>query len=624
MECVVEGHTISEEEWSDDSWQSPGYRAQERRRRELQNQGKPVLQPCTSENARAAVPERQPQVKSRPPRLRRRAPLPRLPQDSIHIVGRPRTPIDLTKVPPWQLHDALLKAASLPDQPPASRDRLRTHPTNNTFTLSVIDSQRAQAYLRVKSITIGAATIELHVYAPPPDDAIRGIMFHAYDDFSDEEILADLQASNPTIPIVSGRRLGQTRHVVVALMTPNLPKWIFYHGTDIRLYPFYNRVESCFNCRKVGHRTDVCPMPRKQRCRRCGEEHPTPGQGETPACTPRCIVCNGAHNTGSSNCKYRFIKKAPPTPQSKQEAQEPSSNIHRNPSHSDSSSRRSPSSRDHSASFPPLGNSSNQQQRRESRSPSHTRRSGSRSAKRRGSRCRSHSRRPRSRSAQRRDSRPSSHSRSKSARRSPSVSRSSSRGPGEASKSVAWQRGAPASLLFSDSQVRELAKENSALKAQISAQQSQIAKLTSYIQSLEAKIDRALSIDKQTTPTSSETQDAHPNPLAPNPALSPVPQLQNANKRKAATPTASLHADADITTKVTTAVTAAISTLKSDLNAEIETRFNAIHQTIRETTTSFAVLKSSTEAALADFSVQLAIHRTPSNSRQTPAPTPIT
>ncbi|KAH8031139.1 hypothetical protein HPB51_013256 [Rhipicephalus microplus] len=403
-------------------------------------------------------------------------------------------------------------------------------------------------------------------------------MFHAYDDFSDEEILADLQASNPTIPIVSGRRLGQTRHVVVALMTPNLPKWIFYHGTDIRLYPFYNRVESCFNCRKVGHRTDVCPMPRKQRCRRCGEEHPTPGQGETPACTPRCIVCNGAHNTGSSNCKYRFIKKAPPTPQSKQEAQEPRRTFHRNPSHSGSSSRRSPSSRDHSASLPPLGNSSNQQQRRESRSPSHTRRSGSRSAKRRGSRCRSHSRRPRSRSAQRRDSRPSSHSRSKSARRSPSVSRSSSRGPGEASKSVAWQRAPRHHYYFP---------------------------IHSYIQSLEAKIDRALSIDKQTTPTSSETQDAHPNPLAPNPALSPVPQLQNANNARQLHPQLHSTQNADITTKVTTAVTAAISTLKSDLNAEIETRFNAIHQTIRETTTSFAVLKSSTEAALADFSVQV-------------------
>ncbi|KAH7944648.1 hypothetical protein HPB52_022974 [Rhipicephalus sanguineus] len=256
MQCVVEGHTISEEEWSDDSWQSPGYRAQERRRRELQNQVKPDLQLTTRKS------------------------------------GSPRT-----------------------------------HPTNNTFTLSVIDSQRAQAYLRVKSINVGTDTIELHVYAPPPDDAVRGIMFHAYDDFSDNEILADLQASNPDMPIVSGRRMGQTRHIVVALTTKNLPKWIFYNGTDIRLYPFYNRVEACFNCRKVGHRTDVCPLPRKQRCRRCGEEHPPPGEGEKPKCTSRCIVCCGAHNTGSSNCKYRLSRKRhPPRNGSKKPK-----NLHRTP-----------------------------------------------------------------------------------------------------------------------------------------------------------------------------------------------------------------------------------------------------------------------------------------------------
>ncbi|KAH8035992.1 hypothetical protein HPB51_015522 [Rhipicephalus microplus] len=50
------------------------------------------------------------------------------------------------------------------------------------------------------------------------------------------------------------------------------------------------------------------------------------------------------------------------------------------------SSIRSPSPRDHSASFPPLGNSSSHQQPLESRSPSHSRRSGSCSAKRRNSR----------------------------------------------------------------------------------------------------------------------------------------------------------------------------------------------------------------------------------------------
>ncbi|KAH7953613.1 hypothetical protein HPB49_010598 [Dermacentor silvarum] len=40
MESTVEGELISEEEWLDDSWKSPGYIAQERRRRELKAQGK--------------------------------------------------------------------------------------------------------------------------------------------------------------------------------------------------------------------------------------------------------------------------------------------------------------------------------------------------------------------------------------------------------------------------------------------------------------------------------------------------------------------------------------------------------------------------------------------------------
>ncbi|KAH7949774.1 hypothetical protein HPB49_015221 [Dermacentor silvarum] len=42
MESTVEGELISEEEWSDDFWKSPGYIAQERRRRELKAQGKEV------------------------------------------------------------------------------------------------------------------------------------------------------------------------------------------------------------------------------------------------------------------------------------------------------------------------------------------------------------------------------------------------------------------------------------------------------------------------------------------------------------------------------------------------------------------------------------------------------
>ncbi|KAH7957916.1 hypothetical protein HPB51_028096 [Rhipicephalus microplus] len=168
-----------------------------------------------------------------------------MPPDAIHIVGRPKTAVDLTKLLPWQLYEALLKATSLPDQPLASREKVRVHPTN-TLTLSVRESIRAQAYLRITSLKIGVWIIELHDYTPPPYDAFRGIMFNAYDCFADAAILKILQERNPTMPVVGDRRMGQTNHVLVIMLGDCLPRWIFYQGVYIRLYHFYARVEACF------------------------------------------------------------------------------------------------------------------------------------------------------------------------------------------------------------------------------------------------------------------------------------------------------------------------------------------------------------------------------------------
>ncbi|KAH7935351.1 hypothetical protein HPB52_006468 [Rhipicephalus sanguineus] len=173
-------------------------------------------------------------LKPRPPPQRRRGPLPRMPPDTIQVLGRPKTPVDLTKLPPWRLYEALLKAASLPD---------RLSATNCVFT--------PQTTL---SPSIGERTIEFHVYAPPPDDAFHGIMFNTFDSFTADEILKDLQASNPSMPVVGGRRMGRANH-----------------------------------------------------------DHPPTPQGTQPTCLARCIVCNGGHATNSSNCKYRIIKKPIPS-----------------------------------------------------------------------------------------------------------------------------------------------------------------------------------------------------------------------------------------------------------------------------------------------------------------------
>ncbi|XP_075556472.1 BTB/POZ domain-containing protein 7 isoform X2 [Dermacentor variabilis] len=151
MEIAVQGQEVTPEELSDTSWQTPGLRTQEQCRAALHL-------------AAAAKSPRSKQASASPPQPRRHAPLPRLPADTIHVVGHPKTPVDLTKLQPWHLYTALLQAASLQDLPPASRDTVQIHPVNNTFTLSVVESARAQAYLRITSLTVSGTTFTIHLY----------------------------------------------------------------------------------------------------------------------------------------------------------------------------------------------------------------------------------------------------------------------------------------------------------------------------------------------------------------------------------------------------------------------------------------------------------------------------
>ncbi|KAH7940124.1 hypothetical protein HPB52_021877 [Rhipicephalus sanguineus] len=224
MEYPVEGQEVSPEELSDESWHSPGLRAQEKRRAALR------LAAATATAKPTAMPTSQPsssppsnRASASPPHPHRRTPLPRLPADTIHVVRCPKRHVELTKLQPWHLYTALLQAACLQDLPPASRDMVRIHPINNTFTLSIADSSRAQAYLRITFFTVSGNTFTVHLYAPPPDDALRGILYDAFDDFTDQAILDDLQASNPTLTVVGGCRMGKSPHTL-ALMDTKLPR----------------------------------------------------------------------------------------------------------------------------------------------------------------------------------------------------------------------------------------------------------------------------------------------------------------------------------------------------------------------------------------------------------------
>ncbi|KAH7977682.1 hypothetical protein HPB49_003169 [Dermacentor silvarum] len=71
-------------------------------------------------------------------------------------------------------------------------------------------------------------------------------------------------------------------------------------------------METCYNCRRIGHRQDVCPAPASGCCHNCGETHTLT---EPPTCPPKCIVFGDGHHTGNIQCKYRYAHPQPRTTQ---------------------------------------------------------------------------------------------------------------------------------------------------------------------------------------------------------------------------------------------------------------------------------------------------------------------
>ncbi|KAH6945938.1 hypothetical protein HPB50_010799 [Hyalomma asiaticum] len=119
MEYVVEGQTISAEELADASWQTPGYRAQERRRWELQNQGKPNVDPSASDlNARTAAPGPRHQVSKN---------LHRPPDATRHVAAAAAAAHRALKTVPHLFHHSKLVTARTtavtgPDHAPGAQD----------------------------------------------------------------------------------------------------------------------------------------------------------------------------------------------------------------------------------------------------------------------------------------------------------------------------------------------------------------------------------------------------------------------------------------------------------------------------------------------------------------------
>ncbi|KAL3184496.1 hypothetical protein MRX96_031787 [Rhipicephalus microplus] len=100
--------------------------------------------------------------------------------------------------------------------------------------------------------------------------------------------------------------MGLTRSILITFGQATVPRKIVYGGGLHLCTPYTPRVETCSNCRTIGHRTDVCIQPRTHRCPRCDQLHP---KEANPTCTPVFIICEGPHLSGTRECKHRHLPK---------------------------------------------------------------------------------------------------------------------------------------------------------------------------------------------------------------------------------------------------------------------------------------------------------------------------
>lgn len=307
MECTVTGTELHPTAFNPDEWKEV---LDARKKHHKQKSKTDAL--SRAENASVAVePQlvRQDSVQTPAEKLGttasaarlRRGPIPQLPTDDFKVVYRPNAGVNMAAFTERELRAALLESSGLVESC-TQGDLTRTNLVKNVFTMSTACHERVAKYAQIRQITLRGKKIEVNAYIAPPDRAIQGIIYRAYNGESPQEILRELRRSNPLLPIVQARDMGRTsKSVLIHFMSDTLPESVKFFGSVFGVYSFRPKVEACTNCRRTGHRRDVCPEPMRSHCLDCGQQHPADQQ-----CSPICIACGGDHRTGDRLCRRKY------------------------------------------------------------------------------------------------------------------------------------------------------------------------------------------------------------------------------------------------------------------------------------------------------------------------------
>ncbi|KAH7953091.1 hypothetical protein HPB49_004519 [Dermacentor silvarum] len=210
-------------------------------------------------------------------------------EDAVAVV-KPRGTLNLSNFKGSnQIGEAMFAAAGVP----SSSQALTIWPAwdQNIIIVGIRDAQFIRNVLAVESLRIGGRLQAVQVYPKMTDNTCPDISEAIY---------------SPDAPVVGVRKLGQSNAAAITFEGRKVPFNVFYWGEAVPVRLYRKTTPACTLCGTVGHRVDVCPNPRDDRCRACGLVTPEEGH----ECQPRCLVCGDPHLTGSADCTWKYRRGA--------------------------------------------------------------------------------------------------------------------------------------------------------------------------------------------------------------------------------------------------------------------------------------------------------------------------
>ncbi|KAH9367106.1 hypothetical protein HPB48_021719 [Haemaphysalis longicornis] len=265
--------------------------------------------------------------------------LPPLPRDDNKIIIRPRGAY-------FTSHERSLKTQHGSKRTAKAFFQTRVDEVQNIAIVSTPDEDVARNIRDLQSLHILGNEYEITADIAAPDDSSRGVIHGIPPGTPISELIDNLHA--PGYEILTARMLRKTSTALVTFAGKRMPRGVIFEHAMLACILYRPTRPVCYVCHEVRHRADVCPNLETGKCAVCGLSNPA----KELECTPRCVLCKGAHPMGDKRCPERLVRRSPPSPQTSQHQSrrdtfnnDPSRSLSRGPagagaSHRSSSKRR--------------------------------------------------------------------------------------------------------------------------------------------------------------------------------------------------------------------------------------------------------------------------------------------